>query len=117
MHIQHGRNYRFFDAPIGLFFTIDRGLEAGSLIDYGMFLQSVMIAARGRGLHTCVQAAFLKYHRVIAACLAIPPDQMLVCGMSLGHVDEARIENSLATEREPVASFTTFHHQDKETRE
>ncbi len=115
MHQQHGRNYRFFDAPVGLLFTIDRVLQEGSLLDYGMFLQSVMVAARGRGLHTCPQAAFLKYHNVIAKVLAIPSDQMLVCGMSLGYADESSIENTLVTDREPVRAFTTFHHNNKET--
>jgi len=115
MHQQHGRNYRFFDAPVGLIFTIDRVLQEGSLLDYGMFLQSVMIAARGRGLHTCPQAAFLKYHQVISEILSIPADQMLVCGMSLGYADETRVENSLVTDREPVSAFTTFHHNNKET--
>ena len=116
MHLQHGRNYRFFDAPVGLFFTVDRSLQEGSLLDYGMFLQSVMVAARSRGLHTCPQAAFLKFHRQIGELLAIPTGQMLVCGMSLGYADESSIENSLVTEREPVSSFTTFHNNAKETR-
>lgn len=115
MHQQHSRNYRFFDAPVGLLFTIDRVLQEGSLLDYGMFLQSVMVAARARGLHTCPQAAFLKYHNVIAKVLAIPSDQMLVCGMSLGYADESSIENTLVTDREPVSAFTTFHHNNKET--
>ena len=115
MHVQHGRNYQFFDAPVGLFFTIDRELQEGSLLDYGMFLQSIMVAARGRNLHTCPQAAFLKFHRHIADALDIPVGQMLVCGMSLGYADESAIENTLVTEREPVASFTTFHHDVKET--
>lgn len=115
MHQQHGRNYRFFDAPVGMFFTIDRVLQEGSLLDYGMFLQSVMVAARGRGLHTCPQAAFLKYHQVISDMLEIPAEQMLVCGMSLGYANETCIENSLVTDREPVSAFTTFHHNKKET--
>ncbi|ENY74299.1 nitroreductase [Pseudomonas putida TRO1] len=109
MHEQHGRNYRFFGAPVGLFFTIDRVLQEGSLLDYGMFLQSLMIAARGRGLHTCPQAAFLKYHSIITEMLAIPKSQMLVCGMSLGYADDGSIENTLVTGREPVRAFTTFH--------
>jgi len=112
MHAQHGRNYRFFDAPVGLFFTIDRAMEQGSLIDYGMFLQSIMVAARARGLHTCPQVAFTKFHLVIAALLQIPDSQMLVCGMSLGYADMSRIENTLVTHREPVSSFATFHSQD-----
>ncbi|KIQ35440.1 nitrobenzoate reductase [Variovorax paradoxus] len=115
MHLQHGRNYRFFDAPVGLFFTIERHLAQGSFLDYGMFLQSVMVAARARNLHTCPQAAFLKFHREIASCLQIPDAQMLVCGMSLGHADETAIENTLVTQREPVAAFTTFHPNPKET--
>ncbi|SCZ20453.1 MULTISPECIES: nitroreductase [unclassified Pseudomonas] len=115
MHAQHGRNYRFFDAPVGLLFTIDRVLKEGSLLDYGMFLQAVMVAARGRGLHTCPQAAFLKYHEVISNALEIPAEQMLVCGMSLGYADENSIENTLVTDREPVSAFTTFHHNNKES--
>ncbi len=116
MHMQHGRNYRFFDAPVGLFFTVDRELQEGSLLDYGMFLQSVMVAARGRNLHTCPQAAFLKFHRQIAELLEIPAGQMLVCGMSLGYADESAAENSLSTGREPVSAFTTFHNNAKETK-
>ncbi len=108
MHDQHGRNYSFFDAPVGLVFTIDRLMQQGSWLDYGMFLQNLMIAARGRGLHTCPQAAFTQFHRVIAEELQLRPEQMLVCGMALGYADPAAVENSLVTEREPVAGFTRF---------
>ena len=108
MHAQHGRNYGFFDAPVGLIFTIDRILEQGSWLDYGMFLQNIMVAARGRGLDTCPQAAFTPFHRVIARELALPETEMLVCGMALGHADPAAVENALVTEREPVAGFTRF---------
>lgn len=109
MHAQHGRNYAFFDAPVGLIFTIDRVMKQGSWLDYGMFLQNVMLAARARGLDTCPQAAFTQFHRIIEAQLGLGPDEMVVCGMSLGHADPDAIENTLVTEREPVAGFTTFH--------
>ncbi len=108
MHHQHGRNFRFFDAPVGLFFTIDRIMGQGSWLDYGMFLQGVMTAARARGLHTCPQAAWTLYHATIMAHLGAPAQEMLVCGMALGHADPAAVENTLVTEREPVAGFTTF---------
>jgi nitroreductase len=108
MHAQHGRNYAFFGAPVGLIFTIDRILEQGSWLDYGMFLQNIMIAARGRGLDTCPQAAFTPLHRVIARELEVPATEMLVCGMALGHADPDAVENQLVTEREPVAGFTRF---------
>lgn len=108
MHAQHRRNYRFFDAPVGLIFTIDRILRQGSWLDYGMFLQNVMIAARARGLDTCPQAAFTTYHRIISEHLALPAERALVCGMSLGYADPAAPENGLVTEREPVSSFARF---------
>lgn len=115
MHDQHGRNYAFFGAPVGLMFTVDRGMGRGSLIDYGMFMQSFMIAARARGLDTCAQAAFNSFHEIIKEQLAIPEDQMFVCGMSLGYADHSCIENTLLTEREPVSAFTTFHETKEET--
>ncbi|MES2316230.1 MAG: nitroreductase [Pseudomonadota bacterium] len=108
MAAQHGRNYQFFDAPVGFIFTIDRILEQGSWLDYGMFLQSIMVAARGRGLATCPQAAFTQYHRIIEAHLDIPASEMVVCGMALGYADPAKIENTLVTAREPVSGFTRF---------
>ena len=108
MHAQHGRNYVFFDAPVGLIFTIDRIMEQGSWLDYGMFLENIMIAARARGLDTCPQAAFMQFHRVIRDELALPDNEMVVCGMSVGYADMSRIENTLVTEREPVAGFTRF---------
>jgi nitroreductase len=108
MHEQHAQNYRFFGAPVGLLFTINRAMERGSWLDYGMFLQAIMTAARGRGLDTCPQAAFTQFHRVIAERLSLPDDEQLVCGMSLGFADENALVNTLRTEREPVERFTRF---------
>jgi nitroreductase len=108
MHAQHGRNYTFFDAPVGLIFTIDRILRQGSWLDYGMFLQNVMTAARARGLDTCPQAAFIGFYNVIEEALRLPRTEMVVCGMSLGFADESAPENRLVTEREPVSGFTRF---------
>jgi nitroreductase len=108
MAAQHGKNYDFFGAPVGLIFTIDRVMAQGSWLDYGMFLQSVMVAARGRGLDTCPQAAFTQYHRVIAAQLQLPANEMLVCGMALGYADMSKVENSLTTERMALDEFVKF---------
>ncbi|MCO5108319.1 MAG: nitroreductase [Burkholderiaceae bacterium] len=108
MHAQHARNFEFFGAPVGLIFSIDRALERGSWLDYGMFLQNVMVAARARGLDTCPQAAFAPYHRIIAEALELPANEMVVCGMSLGYADRSAPENLLRTEREPVAQFARF---------
>ena len=106
MHAQHQRNYRFFDAPLGFMFTIDRVLERGSLVDYGMFLQNVMVAARAHGLHTCPQAAWNGYAKIILPHIKAGQDEMLVCGMSMGYADETALVNSFRTPREPAASFT-----------
>ncbi len=108
MHAQVGRNYRFFDAPVGMIVTIDRSLEIGSWLDLGMFLQSICIAARGHGLDSCPQAAFARYHRVIREVLELPEEQVVVCGLSLGRIDETAVENSLVTERAPLERFVTF---------
>jgi nitroreductase len=108
MHAQHGRNFDFFGAPVGLIFTIDRVLRQGSWLDYGMFLQNIMVAARARGLDTCPQAAFTQWHRIIAEQLQLPASEMVVCGMALGHAVPDAPENQLLTERAPVAEFTRF---------
>jgi len=109
MHAQNRRNFDFFGAPVGLMFTIERVMNQGSWLDYGMFLQNVMVAARARGLDTCPQAAFTQFHRIIARHLGLDETrEMLVCGMSLGWADPAAVENTLQTEREPVAEFTRF---------
>lgn len=108
MHEQHGRNYTFFDAPVGLIFTIDRIMQQGSWLDYGMFVQSVMLAARARGLDTCPQAAFTQFHRIIEEHLQLPENEMVVCGMALGHADESKPENRLRTERAPLAEWVSF---------
>ncbi len=108
MQAQHARNYLFFDAPVGLVFTIDRILEKGSWLDYGMFLENVMVAARGRGLHTCPQAAFAQFHKVMRAELGVSEQEIVICGMSLGYADESAVEYQLETVREPVETFATF---------
>ncbi len=108
MHRQHARNYCFFDAPVGLFFTIDKILSQGSWLDYGMFLQSLMIAARGHGLDTFPQAAWLSLQAVVTEFLGLDDSKELVCGMALGYADEAAIENRLVTERVPTSEFAHF---------
>jgi len=105
---QHGRNYRFFDAPVGLIFSIERVMAKGSWLDFGMFLENIMVAARARGLDTCPQAAFNQFHAVIRTQLGIGADRAIVCGMSLGKADMSRIENTLVTEREPIEHFVHF---------
>jgi nitroreductase len=105
---QRVQNYLFFGAPVGMIFTIDRRLEIGSWLDYGMFLQNIMISARAHGLHTCPQAAFADYHRVIRPQLGIPEDHTVICGLSIGYEDKTAPANRLRTERAPVREFTRF---------
>jgi nitroreductase len=108
MKAQQARNYQFFDAPVGLIFTLDRVMGQGSLLDYGMFMQNIMIAARARGLDTCPQAAFNQFHKIIARQLDLPASQKIICGMALGYADPSKIENTLETVREPLAKFAHF---------
>jgi nitroreductase len=108
MHAQHQRNYRFFDAPVGLMFTLDKVMGRGSLVDYGMFLQTLMLAARGMGLHTCPQAAWNGFANIILPHIGAEENEMLICGMALGYADDKDIVNTFRTPREPVTSFTRW---------
>jgi nitroreductase len=108
MHRQHARNFNFFDAPVGLIFTVDRRMTQSSWVDYGMFMQNIMLAARTRGLDTCPQMAWALYPGIITEVLDIPDYQMVVCGMALGYANPRAAENRLRTPREPLESFTRF---------
>jgi nitroreductase len=108
MHAQHQRNYRFFDAPVGMMFTVDRVLGRGSLMDYGMFLQNIMVAARARGLHTCPQAAWDEFARVVKPHIGAGEQEILLCGMALGYADVDATVNTFHTPREPVEGFTRW---------
>jgi nitroreductase len=103
------RNYEFFGAPVGMIFTLDEDLEIGSWLDLGILLGAIMIAARGRGLDTCPQAAFADFHSIIRPQLGIPANEIVICGLALGHIDPDAPVNELRTERAAVAEFTTFH--------
>ena len=105
---QRRRNFEFFGAPVGLIFTLDEDLEIGSWLDLGIFIGALTIAARGRTLDTCPQAAFADYHQVIRRELAIPANEIVICGMALGHADPDAVENRLVTQRATPAEFATF---------
>lgn len=109
MKAQHRRNYEFFGAPAGAMFTIHRDLNIGSWLDYGMYLQNVMLLAREAGLHTCPQAAFCGYHKSIRKVLPVADEEVIVCGMSIGYADYEAVENTLQTERADITEFVTIH--------
>jgi len=106
MHLQSQQNFRFFGAPVGLIFTLDKVMGRGSLLDYGMFLQNVMVAARARGLHTCPQAAWNTFSKIIYKHVGAGEKEMMVCGMSLGYADESALVNTFKTTRVDASSFT-----------
>ncbi len=105
---QWAANYRAFDAPLMLLFFLDRKLAGGSYMDYGMFLQSLMLAALAEGLASCPQAALAEYPDLVRDELDVEADQLLVCGMALGYEDPDAPVNRYRTPREAVAGFTTF---------
>jgi nitroreductase len=108
MHEQHAKNFDFFGAPTVLFFSIPRMMEQGSWLDYGMFLQNILIAANARGIGSCPQAAFISYHKIVAEHLGFADDEQLVCCISLGYENTHAPENQLLTERIPVQEFVQF---------
>ena len=102
------RNFLFFDAPVGIFITIDSYLERGNWADVGMYIQTLMLAAKGLGLDTCPQAAWVPYQEPVIRHLGIPDNESLVSGMSLGWADHAKIENTLVSEREKISEVARF---------
>ncbi|WP_061848115.1 nitroreductase [Bradyrhizobium sp. DOA1] len=103
---QTAKNYVFFGAPVGLIITIDRRLQVGSWLDLGMFVQNVLLAAAGHGLQSCPQETFSKYHRILRSLLSIPPEQMVVCGISIGRAREATRGRLMP--RADLAEFASF---------
>lgn len=106
---QQVKNFDFFGAPTGMFFTVDRDLSQGSWLDYGMFLQTVMLAARGVGLATCPQAAWLSHHELVRRTLSLPDTEALVCGMAIGYQDLSDAVNGFRPERIGVDQFVRWH--------
>lgn len=102
------RNFRFFDAPVGLFFAIDRQMGIDQWMDIGIFQQSIMLAAREQGLHTCPQEAWAIWHKTVAEFVGMPPELMLCCGMALGYMDESAPVNRLRTRRAGLDEFATL---------
>ncbi len=106
--LQQRRNYLFFDAPVGLIFTINRGLPSGSFIEYGMFMDNIMLSAKSHGLDTCAQGGWSDYHEILRQVLPIKPEELVLDGMAMGYADKEATIYKLETEREPVSSFSRF---------
>lgn len=106
---QWGRNYSFFDAPVGLIFTIDKDLDSMSFLDVGMFMQTLMLAAKDRGLDTCAQGAWNLFWTATRRVLAIPDDEYIIAGMALGYADNDDPVNGVIAAREPLDTIATFH--------
>lgn len=108
----HRRNYDFFGAPVGMILTVSRHPMASALVDAGLFLQALMLLARQAGLDTCAQASFIDFYPVLRQHLDLPDDQIVVCGLALGHADNGHRLSRLRMPREPVRRFTTWHSDD-----
>lgn len=105
---QFRKNFEFFGAPAGMILTIDRGMGNGQWIDSGIFLGTLMLLAREEGLHTCPQAAFARFQKIVRRELAIPDNEVVLCGLAIGYADVAEVPNNLITERAAVEDFSVF---------
>jgi nitroreductase len=101
-------NFNFFGAPVALVFTIDRTLEKGSWLDYGMFLQTIMLAARAKGLHTCAEAAIANYPDIVRRELNIAQDWIVICGMAMGYSDPDAVINTFQPPRIELQEYAVF---------
>jgi nitroreductase len=105
---QFGRNYLFYDAPVGMFVCVDRIMGAPQWSDLGGFIQNISLLARAYGLHSIAQEAWTSWHKTVSAFLKLPSEQILFCGIALGEADEEAPINRWRSEREPVEAFATF---------
>ncbi|MEM9331277.1 MAG: nitroreductase [Pseudomonadota bacterium] len=103
------RNFKFFDAPVGFFITFSRRMSVGSFMDIGMFIQNILVGARGEGLHTCGQVAWCSHHHMIRQELNIDDDELLACGISVGYAVEEAPENIWRTDRADIDEWVTFY--------
>jgi nitroreductase len=106
-HLQ--KNFEFFGAPVGLFFTLDRRFDKGQWAHLGMLMQSIALVAEERGLATCMQEAWTTRAKTVSGVLGVPETEQLYCGMALGFPDRSAPVNRLRSERAPLAEFATFH--------
>lgn len=105
---QLARNFRFFDAPVGMFFILDRQMEVGQYADVGMFMQNIMLLAREKGLHTCPQEAWARWPKTVSQFLGLAEHEILFCGLALGYEDESAVINKLHSERAAFDEFVTM---------
>jgi hypothetical protein len=103
------RNYQFFNAPVGLFITIDRGLGPCQWADLGGYINTLAFLARGYGLDTCPQVAWIRLYKIVGAFLQLPPEQMLFCGMAIGYCDRSHPVNSFRSSRAELHEFCKFY--------
>ena len=105
---QFSRNYLFYDAPVGLFVSIDRIMGPPQWSDLGGFIENIMLLARAHGLHSCAQEAWTSWHKTVSSFIGLAPEHILFCGIALGHADEAAPINRWRSEREGVDAFARF---------
>ena len=103
------RNFRFFDAPVGLIFCIDRRLGPAQWADLGGYIQTLMCLASGYGLDTCAQVAWARIHETLGRFLRLPDEQMVYCGMAIGYGDHGHPANGFRLARAPSDEYCRFH--------
>lgn len=108
MSAQQDRNFKLFDAPVGLFFTVNKAMGIGAKMDIAMMMQNIMLASKARGLDSCPQAAWNHYHPIVREVIGANDDEELVCAIALGYADNSDIVNTFQTPREPVENFAVF---------
>jgi len=105
---QMAKNFEFFGAPVGMVLTLDRQMGPPQFCDLGLFLANIMLLAREAGLHTCPQEAWSLWHRTIREVVGVPENELVFCGLALGHADPDAPINALRTDRAPLEHFARF---------
>lgn len=102
------KNFTFFGAPVGLFFSLDRRFDKGQWAHLGMFMQSIALVAHDHGLATCMQEAWQTRAKTVSDFLDLSEDEQLYCGMAVGYADPNAPVNSLRSKRDELDDFAVF---------
>jgi nitroreductase len=102
------RNMDFFGAPATIYCFVDRRMGSAQWSDLGMFLQTFMLLAQEAGIDTCPQEAWAPWHEVVQDFVGAPEDEMLFCGVALGHADWDAPVNGLESPRLPLDEWATW---------
>ena len=102
------KNFEFFGAPHVAFFSMPLVMDRSNAVDMGIYLQTVMLVMRERGVACIPQGALGNYPAPVRANVEIPEENGILFGLSFGYEDVGAHINTVRMPREPLESMISF---------